>query len=154
MYNLSLKVPTRLFIKILHPLPSRQPRSVMFFDDIFIYEAKSISGDQFTTTDPDFGSPAESGDDLYGDSASEAKSVPIDQSKTTDLHYGFGLGRLYHKSSFKMAHMEDTGFYVLCNAVDKSIWIAFDFEPYGETGEIKPVQPEYGNPYGRLPEDN
>lgn len=49
--------------------------------------------------------------------------------------------------------MEDTGFYVICNAVDKSIWVAFDFEPYGETGDINPVQPEYGDPYGELPVD-
>ena len=49
--------------------------------------------------------------------------------------------------------MEDTGFHVLCNAVDKSIWAAFDFEPYGETGDINPVQPENGDLYGRLPED-
>ena len=123
------------------------------FDDISTYQAKSVSGGQSMTTDPDFGSPAESGDDIYGISTSEAKSVPIGQSITTDLHYGFGLGRLYHKSSSKAAHMEDTGFHVLCNAVDKSIWVAFDFEPYGETGDINPVQPEYGDPYGRLPGD-
>lgn len=49
--------------------------------------------------------------------------------------------------------MEDTGFYVICNAVDKSIWLAFDFELYGETGDINPVQPEYGDPYGELPVD-
>ena len=123
------------------------------FDDISIYEAKSVSGGQSTTTDPDFGSPAESRNDMYGVPASQTKSVPIGQIIATDLHYGFGIGRLYHKSSSKAAHMEDTGFHVLCNAVDKSIWVAFDFEPYGETGDINPVQPEYGDPYGKLPED-
>ncbi len=49
--------------------------------------------------------------------------------------------------------MEDTGFYVICNAVDKSIWVAFDFEPIAETGEIAPVWPEYGYAYGKLPRD-
>ena len=122
------------------------------FYGISTYEAKSISGGQSTTTDPDYGSPAESGHDFFGISTSEAKSVPLGQTITTDLNYGFGLGRLYHKTS-TMPYMEDTGFYVICNAVDKSIWIAFDFEPYGETGDLKPVQPEYGDPYGRLPRD-
>lgn len=122
------------------------------FYGISTYEAQSISGGQSTTTDLDYGSPAESGDDFYGISASEAQSVPVGQTITTDLNYGFGLGTLYHKSS-NAADMEDTGFYVICNAVDKSIWVAFNFEPYGETGDINPVQPEYGDPYGVLPLD-
>lgn len=117
------------------------------------YEAKSVLGGQSTSTDLDYGSPAESGDDFYGISVSEAKSVPVGgQTITTDLNYGFGLGRLYHKIS-NAVDMEDTGFYVICNAVDKSIWVAFDFEPYGETGDINPVQPEFGDPYGELPSD-
>lgn len=49
--------------------------------------------------------------------------------------------------------MEDTGCYVICNAVDKSIWVAFDFEPYDETGNINSVHPECGVPYGELPVD-
>lgn len=48
---------------------------------------------------------------------------------------------------------QDTGFYVACNASDKSIWVAFDFEPYGETGDIEEVRPEFGDPYGQLPGD-
>lgn len=71
---------------------------------------------------------------------------------TTDLKYGIGLGRLYHKIP-NAVHMEDIGFYVICNAVDKSIWVAFYFEPYGETGDINPVHPEYGDSYGELPVD-
>lgn len=122
------------------------------FYGISTYEAKSVLGGQSTTTDLDYGSPTESGDDFYGISASEAKSVPVGQTITTDLNYGFGLGRLYHKIS-NAVDMEDTGFYVICNAVDKSIWVAFDFEPYGETGDINPVQPEYGDCYGELPVD-
>lgn len=96
--------------------------------------------------------PAKTGDVFYGISTYETKSVPGGQTITTNLNYGFGLGRLYHKTS-NAAGMEDTGFYVICNAVDKSIWVAFDFEPYGETGDINPVQPEYGDPYGELPLD-
>ena len=68
-----------------------------------------------------------------------------------DLKYGFGLGRLHHKMP-NDSEAEDTGFYVICNAVDKSIWIAFDFGPYGETG-VDTVEPEYGDPYGQLPGD-
>ena len=123
------------------------------FYGISAYEAINVLGSKSITTDLDFGSPPESGDDFYGTSASEAKRVPIGQKISTDLNYGFGLGRLYHRTSSDAAHMEDTGFYVICNAVDKSIWLAFDFEPYGETGEINPVQPEYGDPYGKLPLD-
>lgn len=96
--------------------------------------------------------PAETGDIFYGISTYEAKSIPTGRTLNTDLNYGFGLGRLHHKSS-EAADMEDTGFHVICNAVDKSIWVAFDFEPYGETGDINPVQPEYGDPYGGLPLD-
>ena len=96
-------------------------RTSDIFDDISIYKAKSVSGGQSTTTDPDFGSPAESGDDIYGISTSKTKNIPISQSITTDFHYGFDLRRLYHKSSSTATHIEDTGFHVLCNAIDKSI---------------------------------
>ncbi|MCJ1344923.1 hypothetical protein MMC31_003128 [Peltigera leucophlebia] len=122
------------------------------FYGISTYEAKSVLGGQSTTTDLDYGLPANSGDDFYGISAAKAKSSPVGQTITTDLNYGFGLGRLYHKIP-NAADMEDTGFYIICNAVDKSIWVAFDFEPYGETGDINPVKPEYGHPYGELPVD-
>lgn len=42
---------------------------------------------------------------------------------------------------------------LICNAVDKSIWVAYDFEPYGETGDINSVHPECGHSYGELPVD-
>ena len=97
--------------------------------------------------------PATQIDDVfYGISSYEAKSIPDGQTIPTNLNYGFGLGRLYHESSTSVG-IEDTGFYVICNAIDKSIWVTFDFEPYGETGEITPVQPECGDPYGELPLD-
>lgn len=142
--------------KAVHQDSSSAPIPLAKTDEVFYgistYEAKSVLGGQSTTTDLDYGLPAESGDDFYGISVSEGKSVPVGQTITTDLNYGFGLGRLYHKIS-DAVDMEDTGFYVICNAVDKSIWVAFDFEPYGETGDINPVQPEYGDPYGELPVD-
>ena len=145
------------FIKIsdkaIHHSAAIPPaRESEVFYGISAYEAKSVLGGQSTTTDLDYGSPANSGDDFYGISASEAKNVSLGQTITTDLNYGIGLGRLYHKIP-NAVDMEDTGFYVICNAVDKSIWVAFDFEPYGETGDINPVHPEYGDTYGELPVD-
>ena len=44
---------------------------------ISTYEAKPILGGQSTMTDPDFGSPVESGDYFLGIPASEAESVPV-----------------------------------------------------------------------------
>lgn len=122
------------------------------FYGIFTYETLSILRSQSTTTHLDYDSLAKNADDSYESFVSEAERVPLGQTIITDLKYGFGIGRLYHKTS-KAADMEDTGFYVICNAVDKSIWIAFDFEPYGETGDINLIQPEYGDPYGTLPLD-
>lgn len=87
-----------------------------------------------------------------GISCFEARTVLGGTTITTDLEYGFGIGRLYHKTP-NASRMQDTGFYVICNAVDKSIWVAFDFEPYGETGDMYQVKPEHGNPYGQLPGD-
>ncbi|KAI9889058.1 MAG: hypothetical protein M1814_005847 [Vezdaea aestivalis] len=72
---------------------------------------------------------------------------------TQGLLYGFCIGRLYHKLPGAVWR-EDTGFYVICNAVDKSIWVAFDFEPDAETGDIQPVRPEHGEAYGLLPNDD
>ena len=79
-------------------------------------------------------------------------SIEHHKPTTIDLSYGFGIGRLYHKVPDAL-QPQDTGFYVLCNASDKSIWVAFDFEPYGETGDIEQVRPEFGDPYGQLPGD-
>ena len=116
------------FIKISDKTVHQDPSSAAIppakigdvFYGISAYEAKSISGGQFTKTELHHGSPAKSRDDDYGISTSEAKGVTVGQTVTTDLNYGFGLGRLYHKLS-NQADMEDTGFYVICNAVDKSI---------------------------------
>ncbi|MCJ1394355.1 hypothetical protein MMC18_007233 [Xylographa bjoerkii] len=76
-------------------------------------------------------------------------------SLALDLKYGFSLGRLLYKpaESTPPTEAEDAGFYLLCNAVDKSIYAAFDFLPYAETGDIAPVYSEEGWPYGQLPGD-
>ena len=75
----------------------------------------------------------------------EARSILACTIMTIDLDYGFGIGRLHHKR-LDASQTQDAGFYILCNAVDKSIWVAFDFEPYGETGDVNQVKPEYGDP--------
>ena len=41
--------------------------------------------------------------------------------------------------------MEDTGFHVLGNNVDKSIYVRFIASRMVNTGDINPVQPEYGD---------
>ena len=73
---------------------------------------------------------------------------------TMDLKHGFALGRLYYDTPTGSTGPKDAGFYLLCNAVDKSIYAAFDFLPYAETGDLAPVYPESGWPYGKLPSDN
>ena len=68
-----------------------------------------------------------------------------------DLEYGLLLGRLFFKSTSAPEHteLEDAGFYIITNAVDKSIWCAFDFDPYAaETGDIRIIHSEAGEPYG------
>ena len=89
---------------------------------------------------------------LFGYCFFTARSIPSRRHTIIDLSYGFGIGRLYHKMPDAL-QPQDTGFYVVCNASDKSIWVAFDFEPYGETGDIERVRPEFGDPYGQLPGD-
>lgn len=121
------------------------------FDGISAYEAKSVLGRQPARSHVSCDSLAAS-KDFIRTLASEVESLPVGQTMTTDLKYGLGLGRLCYEYSVE-ADMEDTGFYVICNAVDKSIWVAFDFEPFGETGKINSVRPEFGNRYGKLPLD-
>lgn len=113
--------------------------------------AGTHSPDDFDRTQMRKGSP-KADNELY--SGMSFFSIQNHRSTTTlrDMNYGFGIGRLNHQMP-NSSRPEDTGFYVICNALDKSIWIAFDFEPYGETGEISIVRPEYGHPYGRLPGD-
>lgn len=86
-----------------------------------------------------------------------AHSVRLGKPLGLNLVYGFGLGRLFHRptasSPATWDNLDDTGFYILCSATDKSIWAAFDFTPITETGERRTVQPEYGDQYGRLPND-
>lgn len=60
-----IKVPTRLFIKIPAPLQSRQPKPAKFSTGSLPMRRKAFSEAQSTTTDLDYGSPAESGWDFY-----------------------------------------------------------------------------------------
>ncbi|KAI0437774.1 hypothetical protein F4803DRAFT_555658 [Xylaria telfairii] len=108
------------------------------------------SSDQtLTQTSPTTTAP--SGQDLYWPvSAFEAKKIPHGTTVNTDLRYGFGLGRLWYQAS-NHPSAADAGFYLICNAVDKSIWASFDFNPYSDTGEKRRIQAELGEIYGKLP---
>ncbi|KAK5455899.1 hypothetical protein LTS15_005217 [Exophiala xenobiotica] len=44
-----------------------------------------------------------------------------------EIQYGFGLGKLMYGG--EGTEMADAGFYVLFNAIDKSVWIAIDWYP-------------------------
>lgn len=99
------------------------------------------------------GEDSEADNEFYpGMSSFSAQTLRPGSEFLPDVWYGFGIGRLHHKMP-NASRPKDTGFYVICDALDKSIWIAFDFEPYGETGEVDTVRPEYGDPYGHLPGD-
>ena len=113
------------------------------------------------TIEPDDYNPKrEDAEDIYyGMSRFEARHAVTGDPADVDLKFGFGLGKLYHREASKAEpsfdeDLEPTGFYVICNAVDKSIWLAFDFEPinfYGDNTEY--VRPERGDEYGKLPGD-
>lgn len=95
--------------------------------------------------------------DIYpGMSLYIAHSISLGKRIGLDLIYGFCLGRLFHRpttsSPATWDNLDDTGFYILCSAIDKSIWAAFDFEPITEVGEKRTVRPEYER-YGQLPND-
>ena len=90
-------------------------------------------------------------DDLYHDiSMFVAEHVLTSKPIDVDLKFGFTLGGLLYKF-YDMSEPEDAGFYVICNAVDKSIWIAFDFKPYSELGYLSPIRPKNRDEYGTLP---
>ena len=115
---------------------------------------RAVASSAGTNPSPDLNdlSPEEESEIYSGISIFSAKQYGTDILGDGDLKYGFGIGRLHHKMT-SASRPEETGFYVICNAIDKSIWIAFDFEPYGETGDVHTVKPEYGDPYGQLPGD-
>ena len=59
-------------------------------------------------------------------------------SNEPDLNYGLYLGSLKSRtdsSSTSQNPFEETGFYVVRNIADKSIWVVFDYEPYDDLGE-------------------
>jgi hypothetical protein len=84
--------------------------------------------------------------------AYEAKSISTGKIVKMNLRYEIDIEKLYHKTS-EAASMEDTEFYVICNAVDKSLWISFDFEPRTETDDIYEYSPKTGEPYEKLPQN-
>ena len=50
-------------------------------------------------------------------------------------------------------NVDDTGFYIVCSAVDKSIWAVFNFHPMTETGDYLSINPQAGEKFGKLPND-
>ena len=76
---------------------------------------------------------------------SAARSILSCRLVYLHLRYGFGIGMLYYKMSNALQPL-DTGLYVVCDDYYKSIWVAFDSEPCGETGDIEGVVLEYSDP--------
>ena len=79
----------------------------------------------------------------------------VDLPQTTqdiipELKYGFGIGKIVHRLVDEtLDDYEDTGFYVLANALDKSIWIAIDWFPLGP--DSAPTSLEGSRDWGMLP---
>ena len=136
----TLSQPSANLLKLV---PIGMHDSVRYFIKV---NDKAIRQDTSTMT------PANAKDTYYGTSVFEAKSLPAGAPAIIEIRFGFGIGRLWHQGP-SAAQPQDTGFYVICSAVDKSIWVAFDFEPYSETGDIHLVMPDQGEEYGKLPED-
>jgi hypothetical protein len=75
-----------------------------------------------------------------------------------DLRYGFGLGALMSQPNTPSGNtekppLEETGFFVVCNAIDKSIWVTFDYTPFRQANSefrVEPLPPTWG----LLPEDD
>ena len=78
--------------------------------------------------------------------------IPSGDQMQCPLEYGFTLGRLFHQGPDDPTP-DDSGFYVLCNLIDKSIWIAFNFRPIDAItcGPII-IAPERGHEWGYLPD--
>jgi hypothetical protein len=66
-----------------------------------------------------------------------------------NLKYDFNLERLCHKFPNEI-YMKNIDFYVICNAVDKSIWIAFNFGSITEIDEIDSMWSKYDQVYEEL----
>lgn len=98
-------------------------------------------------------------DDLMGTtdivSAFDSKRIPGSSPSAAKLRFGFGLGRLVNASvGDDTAYYSDAGFYILFNIVDKSIWIAFDFQPQTETGDVIDIDPSTSSNWGFLEDDD
>jgi hypothetical protein len=82
----------------------------------------------------------------------EAKNISMNQIVKMNLKYDFDLERLCHKISNEI-YMKNIDFYLICNAVDKSIWVAFDFESMTEIDEIDSMWSKYDQVYEKLSRD-
>ena len=85
--------------------------------------------------------------------------VPILSScEAPDIKFGFGLGKLMYTASTSTApepaDLTYSGFYVLLNVVDRSVWITIDWFPSTETGDRVPINVKVNKDWGRLPSDN
>lgn len=87
-----------------------------------------------------------------------ALGIPMLKPITLDLKYGFGVGRLHSRSVTESKtppiarELDDAGFYIVCSAIDKSIWAIFDFEPQIEIDDYITIDPRT-SPYGTLQND-
>ncbi|KAG8533042.1 uncharacterized protein KY384_001825 [Bacidia gigantensis] len=108
-----------------------------------------------STVQQDISNPPKTGDIYYSMSEYTSLSIPQYKPLATDLVYGFGLGQLYYRpvttSPATWDNLTDSGFFVICSATDKSLWAAFNFNPITELGYVRPLKPENGDPYGKLP---
>ncbi len=79
-------------------------------------------------------------------------AIPGAMAAAPDLQLGIGLGRLFYSASGAKPGegYEDAGYYVLLNALDKSLWMTIDWYPPEGDG---PYVPEDGDDWGRLPGD-
>lgn len=72
-----------------------------------------------------------------------------------EIKYGFGLGRLMYLASgataTAAADLLDAGFFVLLNALDKSVWIVVDYFGWSDLGE-RAEAPETN--WGHVPGDD
>ena len=85
------------------------------------WDGSSVSHPPLERVDSLVGTPPPRDDECYpGMSLFEARSIPHGSTIITHLKYGFGIGRLYHQMP-DASQPQDTEFYVVCNALDKSI---------------------------------
>ena len=128
---------------------SSQAESPELYPGLFHFKPQNIASS--STSEPIKGLTTEPATEQTLQSIIEP-TKPTTEHTTKPPEYGFALGRLRHQSPDD-SHSKDTGFYVICDAYDTSIWIAFDFESYGSFGEREKIEPRFGDAYGQFPGD-